>query len=127
MVRPQTRAAYALLIAASLGCSSDGTVEVSGTVTWDGQPVPQGDIMFASLDPHIRAAAGKIVDGQYVFRCLPGEKRVEIRSYRLTNRTTEQGNREGQMFVPKHYNYESTLTANVTSDGENEFNFPLEP
>jgi hypothetical protein len=126
-MRPQIRVACLAVVTALLGCSHDDTVEVLGTVTWEGQPISQGDIVFGSVDPRIRAAAGKIVDGKYEFRCLPGAKRVEIRCYRLTGKTTDQGNREGQMFIPKRYNNESTLTANVTSDGENKFDFPLKP
>ena len=68
-------------LAMFVGCSHSDTVVVSGAVNWKGTPVPHGDIMFASLDPHIPAAAGKISEGEYSFRCKPGDKRVEIRSY----------------------------------------------
>jgi hypothetical protein len=109
------------------GCSRSETVEVSGIATWEGAPIPNGDIVFASTDPHIAAAAGKISEGEFRFRCKPGEKRVEIRSYRLTGRKTSQGNREGEMYIPERYNTKSELTANVSLDGKNTFEFALKP
>jgi hypothetical protein len=119
--------AWLLGILALFGCSHPDTVEVSGTVSWEGAAVPNGDIMFAATDPHVSAAAGKILDGRFVFRCKPGEKRVDIRSYRLTGRKTSQGNPEGEMYVPDRYNTKSELTANVTLDGKNTFKFALKP
>ena len=110
-----------------LGCSRPETVEVSGSVTWNGTPIPNGDIVFASIDPHVSAAAGKISDGAYTFRCKPGNKRVEIRSYRLTGKKTPNGNPAAEMFIPDRYSLNSELTANVTIDGKNKFDFVLKP
>jgi hypothetical protein len=111
----------------TLGCSSPETVEVSGTVTWEGAPIPHGDIVFFSADPHIPAVAGKIVDGAYAFQSKPGEKRVEIQSYRLSGKKTPAGKPIGEMYIPERYNVNSTLTANVTLDGGNQFEFNLQP
>lgn len=109
------------------GCSRSETVEVSGSITWEGAPMPQGDIVFQSLDPHVPAAAGKIRDGAYAFRCKPGEKRVEIQSFRLSGKLTPQGRPIGEMYVPQRFNSESNLKATVTSDGSNKFDFALKP
>jgi hypothetical protein len=119
--------ALALSLVAMLGCASPETVEVSGSVTWEGAPVPHGDITFFDLDPHVPAAAGKIVDGAYAFRCKPGKKRVEISSYRLSGKKTPEGKSIGEMYIPEQYNSNSTLTADVTLDGENQFKFTLKP
>ena len=110
-----------------LGCSRSETVEVSGSVTWEDAPMPHGDIVFYALDPHVPAAAGKIVDGAYAFRCKPGEKRVEIQSYRLTGKMTPGGKPIGEMYIPERFSSQSKLTASVTADGENKFDFPLKP
>jgi hypothetical protein len=109
------------------GCSQSEMAEVSGAVTWEGVAIPNGDIVFAATDPHVPAAAGKILDGRFAFRCKPGEKRVDIRSYRLTGRKTSQGNPEGEMYIPERYNTKSELTANVSLNGENRFEFALKP
>jgi hypothetical protein len=110
-----------------IGCSQPDTVEVSGSVEWEGAPIPQGDVVFFSLDPHVPPAAGKITDGAYRFYTKPGDKRVEIRSFRLSGKRTPQGRPIGEMYIPKRYNDESELTANVTLDGENKFDFALKP
>ena len=83
--------------------------------------------MFASIDPHVAPAAGKISDGAFTFRCKPGKKRVEISSYRLNGKKTPQGRPIGEMYIPKRYNSESKLTADVTFDGKNKFDFALKP
>jgi hypothetical protein len=119
--------AWPLAVFVAAGCSRPDTVKVSGTVTWEGAPMPQGDIVFVALDPHVPAAAGKIVDGAYSFRCKPGEKHVVIQSYRLSGKKTPEGKAIGEMYVPKRYSSESTLAADVTFDGENKFDFPLKP
>jgi hypothetical protein len=102
-------------------------VAVSGTVTWEGAPIPHGDIRFFPLDPHITPTAGKIIDGAYAFEARPGEKRVEITSYRLSGKLTPAGKPIGEMYIPDRYNANSTLTADVTFDGDNQFNFDLQP
>jgi hypothetical protein len=109
----------------TLGCSRPDTVEVSGFVEWEAAPIPQGDIVFFSRDPHVPAAAGKITDGAFRFRTKPGEKRVEIRSFRLSGKKTPQGRPIGEMYIPKRYNDDSELTADVTLGGENKFDFKL--
>jgi hypothetical protein len=114
-------------LATAVGCSHPDTVEVSGIVQWKGAPLPYGDIMFSSLDPHVPAAAGKVSDGTYKFRCKPGGKRVEIRSYRLSDKKTPEGNPIGEMYVPVRYNSQSELKADVAFDRKNQFDFDLKP
>jgi hypothetical protein len=110
-----------------VGCARPETVEVSGTVTWEGAPIANGDIIFASIDPHIPAAAGKISEGAFMFRCKPGKKRVEISSFRLSGKKTPQGRPIGEMYIPNRYSSESELLTDVTPDGENKFDFALKP
>jgi hypothetical protein len=124
----RTKQSFWLLgIAFVLGCSRPETIEVSGNATWNGAPISNGDIVFVATDPHVAAAAGKILEGSFTFRCKPGGKRVEIRSYRLTGKKTSQGHPAGEMFIPERYNYNTELTASVTADGNNKFEFALKP
>ena len=57
----------------------------------------------------------------------PGKKRVEIQATRETNRVSDAGVRVFELYIPRRYNKESELTADITWDGKNEFNFNLAP
>src|SRR5262245_13984660 len=127
MTRPHLNFLCIFGTVVAIGCSRPETVEVSGVVTWKGSQITNGDIVFATFDPHIPAAGGKISEGAYTFRCKPGKKRVEITSYRLSGKKTPQGRPIGEMYIPNHYNDNSELTADVTLDGENKFDFSLRP
>lgn len=109
------------------GCGRPDTVEVSGNVTWNGAPVPNGDILLVADDPHIAAAGGKIADGKYLLRSKPGKKRVEISAYRLSDKKTPQGRPIGERYIPERYNAKSELVMDVTFDGDNKFDFTLKP
>jgi hypothetical protein len=119
--------AWSLALIIVAGCSRPETVEVSGAVTWEGAPVPHGDITFFDVDPHVPAAAGKIVEGSYTFQCKPGKKRIEITSWRPSGKKTPEGKSIGEMYIPTQYNTDSTLTSDVTLDGDNVFNFNMQP
>lgn len=60
-----------------VGCGTATTV--SGTVTYDGQPVPDGWVTFLPADGKGQEAGGQITDGKYhVTEISPGEKTVQI-------------------------------------------------
>jgi hypothetical protein len=79
----------ACLLATGCGSNSPKTLEVSGKVTWQGQPLPDGAIAFTPVNGPSRPAVGKIgADGAYrlsSFRpgdgAMPGEYRVTVESY----------------------------------------------
>lgn len=107
------------------GCSRSETVEVAGTVTWEGKPLSGGEIVFVPDDRRSTVGAGKIVDGAYNLHVKPGKKRVEIQATRETDRRSESGLKIFELYLPRRYNKDSELTADVTVDDENEFNFDL--
>ena len=120
--------ALCLLVLLVAGCGPSGpeTYPVSGTVTWNGDPLPEGDIVFSPVDGSIAPDAGKIVDGKFEFQAQPGEKRVEI------DATRESGEVDPVMhmapreaYIPSKYNSESILKATVTAGGDNAFTFEL--
>jgi hypothetical protein len=114
------------LAAGGLGCSQSEYIEVTGTVSWKGAPVEVGEIIFAPTDKAITPAAGRIRDGDYKVLAKPGKARVEIQAVRKTGRRDPQEGFEiTELFIPRRYNEESQLEAEVTEDGENEFNFNL--
>ncbi|HEY7422909.1 MAG TPA: hypothetical protein VH682_01490, partial [Gemmataceae bacterium] len=62
--------AFALLGAfVLLGCSNKPrTYPVTGTVTFDNKPLPEGDIIFLDVENKLGPDAGKIKDGQFAFK-----------------------------------------------------------
>ncbi len=120
-----------LILALVSGCgSADGLHAVTGTVTFDGQPVESGEIIFRAEGGEEASAAGKIVDGRYSLRAAPGPKRVEITAMRQVE-TPQAASGEPalsfQSYIPEKYNRRSELTAEVTAGGPNRFNFELTP
>lgn len=118
------------------GCGS-GLVTVEGNVTFDGQPVAEGTIVFEPADGAGPTASGEIADGKYVLSgdsaLAPGKKIVRITAVRKTGRQIESGPPsppgtmvdEIERYIPDVYNTNSTLTCEVTSQGTNLHNFEL--
>ena len=118
-------------LAAVLGCGPGGpkTVPVSGSVTFAGQPVTDGEIAFRSADGATASWAGPIVAGRYAIKSTIGPKRVEIIAVRPKPGAKPKASGEGvinEMYIPNRYNLESELKADVTASGPNEFDFKLE-
>jgi hypothetical protein len=118
-----------LLLTLFMGCESSGppTYEVSGTVTWNGALLPDGDIIFQATDDRIVPDAGKIRDGQFRLRAKAGKKRVEIHASRLVTGKDHvvMKTMERKPYIPECYNAQTTLTAEVKADRENRFVFDL--
>jgi hypothetical protein len=121
---------YLLFLAAlASGCgepSGSPTYEVSGSVTWDGAPLPEGDIIFTPVDRAVVPEASTIRLGAYSLRAQPGKKRVSIRASKLVAGSKGAMNEPiYDNYIPDRYNVETTLTADVTADGPNRFDFAL--
>jgi hypothetical protein len=61
-----------------VGCADRTTGEVSGTITFDGQPVEAGGITFLPADGKAPTAGGQITDGKYKVRVPVGTAKVVI-------------------------------------------------
>jgi hypothetical protein len=109
------------------GCQkASDVVDVTGTVTWNGQPIPTGMIVLQPMDPQHAPAGCKIADGKFLLRTKPGKVRVQIEAVRTTaQRDPQSGAYLGEMYIPARYNTESELEAIITRDGENRFDFAL--
>ncbi len=131
-----TAGLVALVMLVSAGCGS-GLVAVEGNVTFDGQPVEQGTIVFQPADGKGTTASGEIKGGGYRLSgdegVAPGEKVVRITAVRSTGRQVESGPPsppgtmvdEIESYIPAVYNKASTLTCNVTADGTDRHDFEL--
>jgi hypothetical protein len=137
-----------------LGCGDDTGLSsrypVSGTVKYNGQPVPKGRIDFLPTDNKVgRSASGDIVDGYYSLTtatpkdgALPGSYKVTVTAMEVD--TTElkaiakggqfhhdeafaKANREAKKLVPSKYQLADTsgLTATVKAESNTNVNFDL--
>lgn len=122
-----------LLLAMGLsGCGDDGPPrgKVSGQVTLDGAPLPQGSILFVPIEGNKGVAAGgQIVDGKYSLTgdagVSLGANRVEIRSLRKSGRKEQKPFApQGEMVevdeeaVADSFNTASTLRADVKAGSQ---------
>jgi len=133
MFRPSslicTLAVVVLLIAN--GCSCERKVpktEVKGTVTLDGQPMANGDVIFrtagtASVD------ILKVTGGQFAGQAEIGKRAVEVYSYKTIQMEPGSPGYDPagmkQNIIPEKYNARSELTADVVQGGENNFKFEV--
>ncbi|MBA4105072.1 MAG: hypothetical protein C0485_04880 [Pirellula sp.] len=110
------------VIALLAGCSSKpagGTVK--GTVTLDGQPLATGRILFIAVDQGSPSAEAAITAGQFETLVLPGDKRVEIRSPKVTGKKKMYNTPDSPTIdtvvelLPAKYNVNSELK--MTVDG----------
>jgi len=126
------------------GCNRHGGRQgLGGTVTFDGQPMSAGAIVFYP-EPGTRGptAGGKIVDGEFTVDAekgtMEGTFRVTITATRKTGKKVfdptaemlDPGSTDGMMdeivqYIPARYNKQSELTADVVDGGENRFEFAL--
>lgn len=91
---------------------------VSGVVTFDGQPIVSGLIMFHPTGNTKGPVSGaSVVNGMYIVKNkggIPhGTHWVEIRT--IMSGTADQSSKQ---FLPAKFNDQSTLTAEITADTE---------
>jgi hypothetical protein len=118
----------AVAVLAAAGCSNQPKLyPVSGTVTFDGQPVETGDILFISAAGDRGPDAAKIADGKYTVQTTAGTKRVEVSASRIRPGGAKGAGGEPvpEEYIPARYNIESQLTAEVKAEGSNTFDFAL--
>ena len=119
----------ALMLGCLAGCSNEPKVYVvKGAVTFDGQPVQEGDIMFSSPAGDRGPDAGKIKDGAYELKTTEGKKRVEISAAKIQPGGARGAGGEPvpEEYIPERYNSQSELTADVRPTPANVIDFKLQ-
>lgn len=82
----------ALLAIVSAGCSNEPRqYEISGEVTYQGQPIAAGQIVFEDEPPSPGKWPGEIKDGRYKLKATAGPKLVRLSASKETGRIIEGG------------------------------------
>ncbi len=132
----------AMVMVASSGCDKSGIekIVVSGKVTYQGQPVKNGDLLFYPIDGTAGPVSGSsIKDGEYLADGkggVPiGKHRVEIRGYRsaapsssMASKDIEHAERRGgqrEQYLPAQFNSGSTLVVEVGTGTQSKHDFKL--
>ena len=99
-------------------------VPVSGTITLDGHPLPDGDVAFDGLDgsPPVHAA---VMDGRFTLAIRPGEKRIIVNRFQNTTESNYLGDPVQVSTIPERYNLATELRARVNADGPNHVSLEL--
>ncbi|MFV0446810.1 MAG: hypothetical protein ACK5Q5_24830 [Planctomycetaceae bacterium] len=88
------------------GTVSDGKSDYNGTVTWNGSPLPSGQIEFADVDGALDAA--QITDGKFTIHSKPGVKTVSIKGEKKIGERTEERVPDPipimHQYLPKEFN-----------------------
>jgi hypothetical protein len=122
------------------GCGNRGPVrhEITGTVTYKGEPVEEGVIDFEPQDGQASKDGASIIKGEYRIPkdkgLLPGKYKVSIVIGDGTVGTGDaspdapprpRGATPGKERAPPEFNVKSTLIREVTADGPNKFDFAI--
>ena len=116
------------------GCSKkDKQFEIRGHVTYDGEPVAEGKVLFMPKDESRPQAIAKIVNGEYVTASpggvFVGGYKVQVFGYRGTGKVQDLGELFGtqeqqEQFIPPKFNHETELIIDIASD-KTEYDFEL--
>lgn len=114
-----------LLVVLGFGCQPDPFTDVSGTVTLDGNPLADGELIFLAPDNSATPSTGPIVEGKFKFRATYGLKKVQVNATKDTGRKEMDGWPIRESILPERYNTKTELTAEVKKSDKNEFTFTL--
>jgi hypothetical protein len=110
----------------TVGCAEPEYIDVTGLVTYQGKPVPKGEVTFMPHDKSIADAAGMLNDGSFKLRTKPGKMKVSIEAVRPSGKFDAERKFEiDELYLPERYNEQSELEVEVTHDGDHHFEFHL--
>jgi hypothetical protein len=117
-----------LVCACSPSAPEEDTYPVSGTVTFDGEPLADGEIQFVTPTTGALDIVS-ISGGNFQGEAKAGLRRVQISAFREGEPMAPMPGAKPEPtrinYIPAEYNAMSKLEANVTPDGPNQFEFEL--
>ncbi len=116
------------IIMATLGCNaSDGPRKypVTGTVTYAGEPIESGSVVFDPVDGEGPSAMGGIENGVLSAEVTAGEKVLRISAVRTLDKKDQYGEAITESYIPAKYNGDSQIRETISADGENKLAIDL--
>jgi len=118
--RPHRGSALAAVVLFSFAGCGDGKSTISGTVTFDGRPVPSGMITFVSRGESLVREGAVIRDGAFQASLPPGDYQIELSAQKVIGKQKQKGfdgkdeevTLTAELF-PERYNAKTTLTTTV--------------
>jgi hypothetical protein len=115
---------------AGCGPSGPATYAVSGTITFNGEPIPDDHNGYVTFVPDNKShgpESGPIKGGRFSFRSREGTQKVQIwaSKYVEGQMNAVMGMTPKVMYIPENYNEATTLTADVKPNDDNEYTFEL--
>lgn len=100
-------------------------IAVKGIVKLDGKPMPTGDVFFSV--PGYAPSKLKVSNGAFSGEAYEGTNRVEIMTYKDgPAMSTDPGGPPTKVnILPKRYNSDTKLSADVKSGSDNDFKFDV--
>ena len=101
------------------GCNAERSAVVSGTVTFDGQPIEDGVILFSAADGGSTTKGGIIAQGRYRVTAPQGLLKVTIRAAKVIGKKKLYGTADSPEVpvkteaLPGKYNARSELQLEV--------------
>jgi hypothetical protein len=102
-----------------LGCGGGPRMhEITGNVTYDGDPVAEGEVLFEHTDKTIAPDGATLKDGKYKAKVKEGPHIVRIRASKKVDLPPGKKNGMGDpwdfvSYIPPKYNDKSELTIDV--------------
>ena len=124
-MRLQLPVVLALIVAVS-GCDSGPRMyRVVGDISWQGQPVVDGNINFLPQNGDVHPVSAKIVNGKYDVRVPAGKMKVEIFADKDLGYNEAMHQNVKTRLIPEEYNSLSKLTFDVQANDNNRADFHL--
>lgn len=115
------------LVAGGCGKSGPKTYDVTGTVTYDGQPLESGSIAFAPTDPEMQGYQAEITAGKYTIELPAVDMAVKIYANRPSGPYDKvMGGTPTEQYLHPNYNDNTKLKATITTESGQVHDFKLD-
>lgn len=120
-----------LVLALTVPACSTATPEkhaVTGTVSFDGQPIAEGTITFRPVDANVAPQSTQVKEGRFALDLPAGAMRVEVSASRPSQGppVKDMGPSFEEYIPPRYHGPDTVLTADI-KPGMEPLKFALEP